>query len=189
MSCAPWEGSEQGDINYSSQSLKAGLHIPRWKSHYSSFLCPTSPPNPRGNSFLGFFALIKVCVTAIYLNKVAAIQQSSAPLPQPVLGLPTSPLHIIDCESAKKMGGKGMDLLTNGAICHPGHFSWRMCVHQARPAAPPALPVGVCAPQPMQQLQMAWLFNILSASAIPPNPQSSFVSAFLNLLEWKVYPE
>lgn len=107
--------------------------IPRWKSHYSSFPCPTSTPNPRGNSFLGFFALIK-SGTTIHLNEVTAAQQSSAP----VLGS-TSPLHVIDV-IVPKMGekrGKGMYLLANCGICQPGHF-WRMGGHQARPAAPPA---------------------------------------------------
>lgn len=160
--------------------------IPRWKSHYSSFPCPTSTPNPRGNSFLGFFALIK-SGTTIHLNEVTAAQQSSAP----VLGS-TSPLHVIDVIAPKNGGKKGERDVFASKLWHLS--AWPLLLEDGWPSGQASssscsCPVGVCAPQPMQQLQMAWLFNISSASATTENPQSSFVSASLNLLEWKVYPE
>lgn len=95
-----------------------------------------------------------------------------------MLGVPTSPLHVIGCDSARKW--EKMDVFPS-KLCHlsprPPFLEDGCPPGQASSPSCPC-PGCVCAPQPRQQLQMAWLFNILSASATTKNPQSSFISAF-----------
>lgn len=82
-----------------------------------------------------------------------------------------------------KNNKKGMCFPANCAICHPGHFSWRVGVLQAGPAAPPA-PVQSVFVLPSPCSSHRWPGSSIFYQPLPPPKIPEAASLLLSSTYW-----